>query len=155
LLIRDGRPFALRAPDARSMDSSRNKATIGAVLLVAAGFFLLYRNVLIKLVSDWWIDGNYSHGFFIIPIAAYLAWERRDAFAAAHDKPSAFGLIVILGSVLVLAGGILGSELFLTRISILGTVIGVILFFFGWQRLKVLAFPVAFLFLMIPLPAII
>jgi exosortase len=51
--------------------------------------------------------------------------------------------------------GILGSELFTTRISIVGTLVGVLLFLFGWARLRVLAFPIAFLLLMIPIPAII
>jgi exosortase len=123
--------------------------------VVAAGFVLLYRHVMVKLTLDWWTDGNYSHGFFIIPIAAYLAWERRDRFYAATLRPTVFGLLVIVGSILVLAGGVLGSELFLTRISLLGTAVGIVLFFFGWARLGVLAFPMAFLFLMIPLPAII
>jgi exosortase len=132
-----------------------DRKKIGATLTVAAGFLLLYWHVLVKLASDWWTDGNYSHGFFIIPIAAYLAWERRDLFHAAPLRPANVGLIVILGSVLVLAGGVLGSELFLTRIALLGTVLGILLFFFGWARLRVLAFPVAFLLLMIPLPAII
>lgn len=128
---------------------------ITAVFTVFVGFVLLYRRVLVKLVSDWWTDGNYSHGFFIIPIAAYLAWERREKFRAAAQRPTALGLVVIVGSVIVLAGGVLGSELFLTRISILGTATGIVLFFFGWARLRVLVFPMAFLFLMIPLPAII
>jgi exosortase len=132
-----------------------NWKKIGTALVVMAGFVLLYRQVLVKLAHDWWTDGNYSHGFFIIPIAAYLAWERRDRFYAAEHRPAFLGLIVILGSILVLAGGVLGSELFLTRISLLGTAVGIVLFFFGWARLRVLAFPIAFLFLMIPLPAII
>lgn len=127
----------------------------GATLAVAAGFVLLYRHVLAKLASDWWTDDNYSHGFLIIPIAAYLAWERRDRFYAATHRPTVVGLLVIVGSILVLAGGVLGSELFLTRISLLGTAVGIVLFLFGWARLGVLAFPMAFLFLMIPLPAII
>jgi len=37
----------------------------------------------------------------------------------------------------------------------LGTLVGAVLFLFGWQRLLVLAFPLAFLLLMIPLPALI
>lgn len=129
--------------------------TWGAAALVAVAFGLLYRHVLAKLAFDWWNDGNYSHGFFIVPIADYLAWERRDKFAAAAQRPTVAGLVVIAGSVLVLAAGVLGSELFLTRISILGMVIGLVLFFFGWARLRVVAFPIAFLVLMIPLPAII
>jgi exosortase len=128
---------------------------IGATLLVAAGFLLLYRHVLAKLALDWWTDDNYSHGFFIIPIAAYLAWERRARFFAAAQQPTVVGLIILVGSVLVLVGGVLGSELFLTRISLLGTTVGIVLFFFGWARLRVLAFPLAFLILMIPLPAIV
>ena len=131
-----------------------NSRRIGAALLVAAGFLLLYRHVLAKLASDWWTDDNYSHGFFIIPIAAYLAWERRHRFFAAAQRPAVAGLIVLVGSVLVLVGGVLGSELFLTRISLLGTTVGIVLFLFGWARLRVLAFPLAFLILMIPLPAI-
>jgi len=127
----------------------------GAALLVAGGFVLLYRHVFAKLAFDWWNDGNYSHGFFIIPIAAYLAWERRDRFFAAPNRPAAIGLIVILGSIVVLAGGVLGAELFLTRISLLGAAVGIALFFFGWARLRVLAFPLAFLLLMIPVPTIV
>ena len=123
--------------------------------LVAAGFALVFWRVFGALVMAWYTDDNYSHGFLIIPLAAYLAWERRDRFWAAAAKPSAFGVVVVLGSLLVLAGGILGSELFTTRIAIVGSLVGVILFLFGWARLWVLAFPLALLLLMIPIPAII
>jgi exosortase len=123
--------------------------------LAAMSFALLYRHVFAKLVHDWRYDDNYSHGFLIVPIALYLAWERRGRFAATPSNPSLFGLLIILGSLGVLLTGILGSELFLTRISIVGTLVGSVLFLFGWKRLRVLAFPLAFLLLMIPLPAII
>jgi exosortase len=124
-------------------------------IAVLAAFVLLYWHVFVKLVHDWWTDDNYSHGFLIVPLALYLAWERRDRFAPAAHRASVTGLAVVVGSILVLLAGILGSELFLTRISILGTVTGAVLFLFGWQRLRVLAFPIAILTLMIPLPAII
>ena len=55
----------------------------------------------------------------------------------------------------MLAAGVLGSELFLTRISMLGVLAGTVLFLFGWQRLRVMPFPLAFLLLMMPMPAII
>jgi exosortase len=45
--------------------------------------------------------------------------------------------------------------LFLTRISILGTIAGIILFIYGWNHLRILLLPIAFLVLMIPVPAII
>src|SRR5437667_12109547 len=97
-----------------------SKRTWVAVALVVAGFALLYRQVIVKLVMDWYNDDNYSHGFLIVPLALYFVWERREKLRNIPVAPSALGLIVVAGSVAVLIAGILGSELFLTRISILG-----------------------------------
>ncbi len=126
-----------------------------AALLVSAGIALLYHDVIAKLVTAWWTDDNYSHGFFIVPLAAYFAWLKRRQLAAAPIAGSSVGLIVVIGSILVLIAGVLGSELFLTRISLLGVVVGSVLFVLGWTHLRLLAFPLAFLLLMVPLPAII
>src|SRR5882672_229643 len=132
-----------------------NRRSWLAFALVVIGFATLYWEVIAKLVVAWWTDDNYSHGFLIVPIAAYLAWERRDRFSNTPIQPSALGLIVVAGSIVVLLAGLLGSELFLTRITLVGTLTGSLLFLFGWPRLRVLAFPLAFLLLMIPIPAII
>ncbi len=130
-------------------------ATFAVTGLLLLSFGLLYREVLVKLVHDWLNDDNYSHGILIVPIALYFVWERRARLLAATPKPSALGLVVVLGSVLVLMAGTLGAELFLTRISIIGIVFGTILFVLGWDHLRILLFPTAFLLLMIPIPAII
>jgi exosortase len=127
-------------------------AVTGLLLL---SFGLLYRDVLVKLVHDWLTDDNYSHGILIVPIALYFAWERRERLLNAPAQPSVLGLIVIVGSILVLMAGILGAELFLTRISIIGIVAGTVLFVLGWAHLRILMLPIAFLLLMIPIPAII
>ena len=66
-------------------------------------------------------------------------------------RPSYFGLIVVAGSLVMLVAGLLGAELFLSRVSIVGAIAGSLLFLFGWQRLRVLVFPLAFLLLMVPL----
>jgi exosortase D (VPLPA-CTERM-specific) len=125
------------------------------VALLLASFGLLYWRVIAKLVFDWSHDENYSHGFLIVPIALYFVWERRARLSAATSRPRALGLAVVLASVALLAAGILGAELFLTRISMLGVTAGTILFLLGWQHLAILAFPLAFLLLMIPIPAIV
>jgi exosortase len=137
----------------RYMIPNWRKLTAG--LAAALAFVLLYRHVIVMLVHDWWYDGNYSHGFLIVPLALYLAWERRHRFAGTPEGSSAWGLVVLAGSIAVLLAGIYGSDLFLTRISILGTVGGGMLFLGGWQRLRVMAFPLAILLLMIPLPGLI
>lgn len=126
-----------------------------AVALVLAAMTLVYWPVLTNLVGAWYTDDNYSHGFFIVPLAIYFAWERRKALAAAPVQPSWFGAVIVAVSLLLLVGGQLGAELFLSRISIIGTLAGATLFLFGWPRLRILIFPLAFMLLMVPLPAII
>ncbi len=127
----------------------------GPVALLVFSFALLYAHVVVKLVHDFATDDNASHGFLIVPVALYLAWERRARLAKLERQPSPWGLAIVLGSVAVLAAGTLGSELFLARISMLGVLVGAIVFMCGWAHFKTLAFPIAFLLLMIPLPAII
>jgi exosortase len=124
------------------------------LLVVVAGAWL-YAHVAAKLVHDWAHDDNYSHGFLIVPLALYFAWERRDRLWAAATRPSWAGLWVIVAGVCVLVAGQLGAELFLTRISLIIVIAGVVLFLEGWPRLRALAFPIAFLLLMVPLPAIV
>ena len=126
-----------------------------AVALVLGALLLVYWSVLSGLVSAWSTDDNYSHGFFIVPLALYFAWERRHKIAAAPIRPSTFGLVVMAGSLFLLIAGLLGAELFLSRISILGAIAGGVLFLYGWPTLRVLLFPLAFMLLMVPLPAII
>jgi exosortase len=136
-----------------STSLTQRKLLAGGALL--ASFAILYRHVIVKLVHDWATDDNYSHGFLIVPLAIYLASERRQRLSDLTPRPSATGLLVVLASVGVLAAGTLGAELFLTRVSMIGVLAGAIVFLCGWQHLKALAFPVAFLLLMIPLPALI
>jgi exosortase len=128
---------------------------LSAVALIAFGIAIVYWQVFRRLIEAWIVDGNYSHGWLIVPLAGYFAWERREKLRATPIRPSWFGLVVLAGSVLVLLAGLYGSELFLSRVSLIGTVAGIVLFLFGWGHLRALAFPIAFLLLMIPIPAII
>jgi exosortase len=115
----------------------------------------MYGGVLSSLVRQWASDDNYSHGFFVVPLALYFAWERRQALRIAPIRPSIAGLILLVLSLCVFLAGRLGAELFLTRVSLIGVAGGILLFVWGRNHFRILAFPLAFLILMIPLPAII
>ena len=132
---------------------SQRTAVAVAALTLTVGW--LYSGVLPGLVRQWANDDDYSHGFFVVPLAAFFIWERRDALAAASRRPSHVGLAVLAASLLCLIAGQFGSELFLTRVSLVGVLAGLVLFLLGWTHLRILAFPVAFLLLMIPLPEIV
>jgi exosortase len=129
--------------------------TFGAVVALAAAMAWVYGGIMVSLGRQWANDDNYSHGFFVIPLAAFFVWERRDALRRAERRPSAVGLLVIGVSLLFLVAGRLGAELFLTRVSLVGVLVGITLYIWGREHLRLLAFPLAFLLLMIPLPAIV
>jgi exosortase len=135
--------------------SPGSQPLLWATSLLIGSFCLLYWRVIAHLVHDWANDGNYSHGFLIVPLSLYFVWERRERLRRVSVRPSGAGLVVVLGSLAVLLAGLMGAELFLTRISIVGVLAGGIAFLFGWQMLRVLALPVGFLLLMIPIPALI
>ena len=122
---------------------------------VSATAAWLYAGTLSSLVRQWASDDDYSHGFFVVPLAAYFLWERRAAFARTPCRPSAAGLALVVLSLGVFSAGRLGAELFLARVSLVGLIAGIVWFLAGREYLKVAAFPLAFLLLMIPLPAIV
>jgi exosortase len=128
--------------------------TLTLASLIAA-FLLLYGQVLIDLFRTWGTDGNYSHGFLVLPIAAYFVWERRGRLAATERRPVAAGLLVIVGSLIVLLAGTAGVEFFLMRISAIGVAAGIVLFVAGWKWLRVLQLPFLFSLLMIPVPPVV
>jgi exosortase len=123
--------------------------------LVAIGLATAYFSVATRLIHDWGANDNYSHGFLIVPIAGYLVWQRRAALAATPVTPSWLGLPVMIGGLAMLAAGTLGAELFVARVSLPVVLAGAVLFLGGWRHLRQLAFPLAFLLLMIPVPAIV
>jgi exosortase len=116
---------------------------------------LLYGPILLRLVRQWGTDPNFSHGFFVPAFSAFVVWQERWRLAAIHPAPSSWGLAVIFLSLCTLILGVFGAELFLSRISLIMLLTGMILFFLGWEFLRAISFPLLFLILMVPIPAIV
>jgi exosortase len=123
--------------------------------LAVVMLLVLYTPVLVRLAEDWATDDNYSHGYLIVPMAAFFVWERRKQLASIRPAPSLLGLPVVAFGLAMFMAGVLGAELFLPRASIIVVLAGSVLFVLGWQACRILALPLAFLLLMIPLPALI
>jgi len=134
---------------------SRNgQLALGSVticLLVAA----IYCHVLGKLVTDWWQIPDFSHGFLVPVFAAYLVWEKRGVLLGTKIAPAWSGIAVMALGLAVLFLGVYGSELFLSRVSLLILLAGLVLCFGGRHLLKELRFALLVLLLAIPIPAIV
>jgi exosortase len=133
----------------------RTKWNILALAVTITSLSVLYWPVVGRLVQDWLTDDNSSHGLLIVPLSAYFAWERRHRLRRLPLQPVGAGLVVVAGGLLLLTVGLLGAELFLSRVSLLVVIAGAILFVLGWSALRTLLFPLALLLLMIPIPAIV
>src|SRR5262245_56490897 len=125
-----------------------------ATTLLLALLGALYWEILRDLVWQWWDDPNYSHGFVVAFVSSFLAWQRRKELVAIPRQGSWIGLPVLMVGVVELILGDIGSELFLMRSSLIIIVSGLILFHLGPRILRALAFPLAFLFFMIPIPSV-
>jgi exosortase len=120
-------------------------------VLIAA----IYYRVLAKLVLDWWEIPDFSHGFLVPIFAGYLVWSKKDVLLKTKIAPTWSGIGVITLGLLVLLLGVYGAELFLSRVSLVVLLVGLVLSFGGWQLLKELRFPLLVLLLAIPIPAIV
>lgn len=128
----------------------------GSILWFSVLLAITYFTVIKLLAAQWSVDEDVSHGFFVPPIAAYITWQRRQELFSTPWKPN-----ILLGSLAVAWGitqlvlGTLGAELFLQRTSLVVTIAGGVLLMGGWQILKIVAFPLAVLLFMIPLPKVV
>ena len=125
-------------------------AALIVLLLIA-----VYHQVLWKLAIDWWKIPDASHGFLVPPFAAYLIWSRRATLRRTELRPAWSGVAIVAAGLAILVLGVLGAELFLSRISLLITLTGLILCFGGRKLVAELRFPLLILLLAIPIPAII
>lgn len=124
--------------------------------IVLAGLMVwLYAPILARLARQWWTDPNFSHGFFVPAFSIYVLWQNRDKLRAVDPAPSSWGLLLVLFSLGTLILGVFGAELFLSRTSLILLLAGLVIFLYGWPMLRVTAFPLAFLVLMVPIPSIV
>ena len=121
-------------------------------LIAVALTFVIYGPILYYMVLHWNAVADYSHGFLVAPLALYFAWERQPKLRRARIEPSWWGLVPLALSTTTLVVGRLGVEQMNMRVSFVLALMGIVLLLLGRQIFRILAFPLFFLFLMVPLP---
>lgn len=126
---------------------SRSEASAAAAA-VAGSFVLLFGPALVALLRDWLTSGEYGHGFLLLPISVWLAWNRK-----VDARPSGrAGLIGLSVSVALFLLGLLAGEPFTQRVGILGSLVALTVYYRGWQQVRAWWLPLALLGSSIPLP---
>jgi exosortase len=121
-------------------------AALGAALIA------LYAPPLRAVVAVWTQNPYYSYGFLVPLFSVYLAWDARGELARRPLAPSRAGLAVTGAGLALLLAGVRHDSLAMQVLSLPIVLAGALLLTLGPARTRALAFPLAFLGFMAPLP---
>ncbi len=119
----------------------------------------LYSPILFQLYRSRWENIDYTHAYFILPVALWLAWRKRtqllQAVRAAAKSSTAVQLtalaLLTLGALLFVFGW-RWDYLSVSTFSLIPVLSGLVLYLYGPQTAKLLRFPLFYLLLMVPPP---
>jgi exosortase D (VPLPA-CTERM-specific) len=118
-----------------------------SVLLIALYFSSLQRLILID-----WVKEDYSHCILIPLIVAYLIWEKHRHLDECLSQSSLIGFLFIIPGFCLYWLGELAGEYFTSYLSLWIIVFGLAYLHLGWEKLKIILFPVIFSLSMFPFP---
>ncbi len=98
---------------------SNYKIDIVKISILGILFLILYSPTFHMFICDWNTDDNYSHGFLVPFIVAYLVWTKKDELQRLRPSPSVQGLFMLIIGLLVYLVGTIGAEWFLKRSSLI------------------------------------
>ena len=121
-------------------------------LVAGAMYIVLFREELARLL-DSWSTANGSHGWLIPGFSIYFLYQDRHRLNRDVGRPNYLGVLLILASVLLYVYFFYVGIYYPRQIMMLVLLAGVVLLLGGWQVVKVVWLPVAFLIFAMPLPA--
>ena len=125
-------------------------AAYGLAALAVVG--LAYAPTLARLAAVWWSVPYYSYGFFVPAFSAFLIWDARRRLATLPTRPWWAGTALAAAGLAILAAGFALDSPTLQGLSLPVVLAGLVGAAFGRPILRAVAFPLAFLGFMAPLP---
>lgn len=122
-----------------------------SILLLGLGVLaLLFHAETAAAVKVWWESTAYNHCFLVLPIAAWLAWDRRERLAGVPVRPAPWVALAAfpLAAVWLAAErlGIMEGR----QLAAMGLLELLFLAVLGWRMWRRLAAPLLYLFFLVP-----
>ena len=126
-------------------------------LALAATFGWLYFETGSALVREWLTSADASYGAALVAVAVALAWRRREMFVSSlrPRSPAIIGIAVLGFGLMLFLVGVIGADVFVTRVSSVFVLAGAMCFLAGPASTRVMAVPLFFLLLAIPPPTLV
>jgi len=120
------------------------------MLALTIWILLLYSETLFAMINVWIHSNTYIHGSFILPISAFIIFQKRNELQNCVVRPSAIGYLLVLASLFLwlvssLASVQVGAELGL--IAMIGSSIWAV---FGTDVARSIRFALLFAFFAVP-----
>jgi exosortase len=123
-----------------------SKVGLAEVLIGFISVLLIYNQVIGWMVQNWILNPYLNYGLLVPFISAYLIWRERESFKVSIDRRG----VLLLVPALILY---LSLSFTLKAISLVAFISGSFLLLFGEKSFRKILFPLAFLLLMVPVPA--
>lgn len=142
-----------RASLRQAIDGARARPLAAALvgLTVALAAFA-YAPVLRWLVDVWSSNPYYAHGFLLLPIAPFVAWNRRERLAQAPRRVHDVDVLWLAPAAALFILGRGMSSNYLQAWSLAPLLVGLLLLTQGRDRTRLLTWPLAMMALLLPVP---
>jgi exosortase D (VPLPA-CTERM-specific) len=108
-----------------------------------------------RVMFGWWENEDFNYCYLVPFIVLYLIWEKRESLANAPSVPSWAGLVPIVLGIGLYWLGELGGEFYTLYFASWMLLVGFLWVHIGWDKLKIIWFPVVFILAMFPPPNLI
>ena len=126
-----------------------------AYMIIAGLLGLLLYPVGGWLVRSWLVNPYYTHGFLIPVFAAVVAWRQWRRVKEEPRRGETWAGLGLAGvSLAVVLWAMRWQDYAVAALAVVPLLAGILLYLEGWPRLKPWLFPLLFLALMVPLPAV-
>ena len=116
-------------------------------VLFAAAFF----DVIRYFFSMWEGSSTFAHGYFVLPLALFFAWQQRHRFIGMAPIFSPTGMLLLVAAVAVGFLGQVFSVSTVQQIALVGVLIVSVIAALGWRIALALWFPLSLLIFLAPL----
>ena len=127
---------------------------IASTGLIGILLLALFYPTLKWLVGEWLGNDYYSHGPLVPLISAFLAWRLWVNWPPEQRRimPATIGLLPLGVGLVVYLSALLQRAYFAASLAMIVIIAGLVWYLLGTAALRRFAFPIGFLFFMVPLP---
>lgn len=129
-----------------------NNYYTGKLIILLVLWSVAFAPIIPPMVEAWFKHSDNSHALLVPLVSLYFFWEKRGEIGTTVVSESNVGLWLLAFCLLLYVTSFIGSITFFCRLMLVASLIAIVWSNMGTAMFRILAFPLCFLFFMIPIP---